>query len=430
MDDLPTIQDFEHLFVNNPRVEEVQANLCRFNPIKVMGMERMELRHSAILGWLLSPQETHGLGDAFLRSFLSESLRGIEGTSGLSALDVSEADMSDAEVRREWQNIDLLVLSPRNRWVFIIENKYDSTLHSDQLNRYMETVKSTLMGGDTYRRVQGVFLSLWGEEPGDNRYAQIEYASICELLEQQILLRGQSMPNQVEFFVKHYLEVIQEATSMSQEKASLEKLARQLYRDHRRVLDFIIEHGKSSDFSIACDAVFGDAPEYPDVISIDGLDLVFDGADASTVSFLPKAWFDAFGGEYYYWDGCEDWWAGFPLIMWIQLTADTDGGGGQIRLYAEVGPLTDHRFRRDLIDAISDAASEAGLTRIHFRNGAREEGVKYSKFLKENFLRVHDIHDHEQIRDMILEALRSFSLEIDAVAKVLPQFISHGRAEE
>ena len=69
--EIPTLDDLEKLFVNNSDLDAIRSHLSRFNPIKTMGMERMEIRHSAILGWLLSPQETHGLGDTFLKAFLS-----------------------------------------------------------------------------------------------------------------------------------------------------------------------------------------------------------------------------------------------------------------------------------------------------------------------------------------------------------------------
>ena len=425
MSDLPTINQLEGLFVNNADVDEIRAHLSRFNPIKTMGMERMEIRHSAILGWLLSPQETHGLGDKFLKAFLAEALRGHDESLRPSALQVSQADMMDADIRREWRNIDLLVLSPANGWIFIIENKFDSGLHGGQLQTYMDVITSTYMGGDTYQSVRGVFLTLWDEE-ADERYAPINYASICELLERQVLSGNQPLTNEVEIFIKHYLHVIREATGMSQERTDMEKLARQLYRDHKRVLDFIVDHGKSTDFNIACEEVFGEDLDYPDPINVSGLDLIFNHTDAHTISFLPKTWFDAFGGDDYYWDGCENWWAGFPVIMWLQLVTGSDGNEGKIRLYAEIGPITNYEFRRTLIESVSSIAREKKMKRIGFQSGASNEGKKYSKFLKQNSYNVDDIHDAGKISDAMLKALKSFQPEIDAIAEILPQYRHYG----
>lgn len=426
---LPSLDDLESLFVNNADLEEIRGHLGRFNPIKTMGMAHMEIRHSAILGWLLNPQETHGLGDAFLKAFLAQALRGHDGSLLPSALAVSQADLMDAEVRREWRHIDLLVLSPRNGWVFIIENKFHSIQHGNQLKRYMDIVSSTLMDGERYSEIRGIFLTLWEEEPEDERYAPIDYATVSDLLGQVVQSGKTPLSREVDTFIKHYLDVILEATGMSSEQKEMERLARQLYRDHRRVLDFVIEHGKSTDFAIACEAIFGEEPEYPDAITIGKQSFVFNNADGNAVSFLPKSWFDAFGQDDFYWHGCENWWAGFPVIMWVLLTTDGEGGGGQVRLYAEVGPLRDHEFRRNLIEAIKEVAKNSDLKRIGFQRGAADEGKRYSKFFKKNFFAVDDVHDHDQIANAIKKALKSFQPEIDAVSTVLPSFLQHGCEE-
>lgn len=426
---LPTLNDLESLFVNNPDLDRVRSHLGRFNPIKTMGMERMEIRHSAILGWLLNPQETHGLGDRFLKAFLSEALRGANGDTKPSALDVSQADMMDAEIRREWRHIDLLVLSPRNGWVFVIENKFDSTQHSKQLSRYMDLAQQTFVDGDSFTAARGVFLTLWEEAPEDGRYAPLEYASVCDLLARQALSGQHPLTAEVEMFITHYLDIIREAAGMSEHQKEMEKLARQIYRDHSRVLDFIVEHGKATDFRIACDSVFGEDLEHQARVLVENCDLVFFHADSHMVSFFPQSWFNALGGDQFYWHGCEEWWSGFPLIMWIQLTSSSESNRGQVRLFAEVGPLADHDFRKDLIEAITAVAQAKGLQKIKFQRGAADEGRKYSKFLKQNFFPVDDIHDHEKISSAIRKAIKTFSPEIAAVAEVLPRFVSHGKAE-
>jgi hypothetical protein len=58
----PSQAELESLFVNNPDYEDVAAYLNRFNPIRVMRMERMEVRHSSILAWLLDPRSCLGVG--------------------------------------------------------------------------------------------------------------------------------------------------------------------------------------------------------------------------------------------------------------------------------------------------------------------------------------------------------------------------------
>lgn len=425
----PSREDFETLFVNNADLDRLRAHLSCFNPIKTMGMERMEIRHSAILGWLLNPQETHGLGDAFLRAFLSEALRGGDLESEPNALEVSQADLMDAEIRREWRNIDLLVISPRNGWIFVIENKFDSTQREGQLTNYLDILDEALAFDRNQQLVRGIFLTLWDEEPEDARYAPIKYEAICSLLDQHALSDRQSLREEVRIFITHYLEVVREATGMSKDAAVMEALAKQLYRDHRRVLDFIFEHGKTTDFTIACDQILGEGLEYGDKYSIDKLKFVFCSANPKLVSFLPMSWYDAFGGDAYYWHGCEYWWSGFPMIMWFELTSDGEHGGGKLRLYAEVGPLSDHIFRTELLEALEGVSSERDLPRIKLNQGAKNNVTKYSKFFRKNIFPVSDIQDSEKIGAAMTKAIKSFKPEIEAIEAVLPKFKRYGQEE-
>ena len=426
----PSIDELEALLINNPDLHLIKAHLSRFNPIMVMGMEHMEIRHSSILRWLLDPQESHGLGDVFLKAFLTEAVRGHEGSLSPSALNIFQSDLMDAEVRSEWRSIDLLVLSPRNGWVFVIENKFQSSLHSDQLVRYMDIAENTFIKNGSYGALRGVFLSLWDEDPDDNRFAPIRYDAVCQLLEQVLAARAHPLAPEVSAFISHYLQVIREAVHMDEERLKLEKLARELYRDHKKVLDFIVENGKSTDFGLAAEAIFGDDRDYPDVCEIDAAEFIYNNVDSSAVSFLPKTWFDAFGGDEHWWHGCEEWWAGFPLITWIQLTTGADGTNGQIRLYGEVGPLANHGFRAELINAIQGCNDEDKSLRIKFQRGATDEGKKYSRFFKKNAFPVDDVHDHDKIAVVVRKALKAFQPEFDAISQVLPRFTEYGQEDE
>ncbi len=59
-------------------------------------------------------------------------------------------------------------------------------------------------------------------------------------------------------FLRHYIEILEEEVGMSTDQSEMEKLAKQLYRDHKKVLDFVMEHGSGSDFSIAAESVLGE----------------------------------------------------------------------------------------------------------------------------------------------------------------------------
>lgn len=421
-----TLNELESLFVNNEEIDRVGAYLNRFNPIRIMKMERMEIRHTAILAWLLDPQETHGFGDRFLKAFLAEALRGRSELGGSTALDISQSDLRDAEIRREWNNIDIFILSRRNQWAFVVENKFHSKQHEGQLSTYIKKARSIFATAGESLEVRGVFLTLLDEEPQDQTYAPLRYAAICEFLPRLIALEGQSIGQEVSIFLGHYLEVIKDAADMSEEKQTMEALARKLYRTHKKALDFVIEHGASSDFAIAVESLFGGGHELRDTIKVAEREYTYVGQNNSLFSFLPKKWDDAFGNGKRSWPGCEGYWAiEYPMICWFELVKSDDGIGGILRLFAEVGPISDHELRREIIDQISSIAEKKNLKQVRFQIGASEEGKRYSRFLKGNNIKIKDIQDSEELKNGMSDLLDRFQPCFEAIGAALPQFTDY-----
>ena len=158
----------------------------------------------------------------------------------------------------------------------------------------------------------------------------------------------------------------------------------------------------------------------------------------SIISFLPESWADAFDGDSedgYEWPGCEDWWAAYPMIAWLEIKQDTgekaDGRKGQLRLIAEVGCLSDWPVRKDLIERIKATATKMKMAKtIKFQAGAENEGKKYSKFLKHNSLVVNDVHDSEEIEKVMRTLLKNFQPEFDAIGAALKGFDKYGKGAE
>ncbi len=424
----PTYDEMERLFVNNENLDQIEAYLGRFNPIKVMKMERMEIRHSAILAWLLDPKETHGLGDRFLKAFLGEAMSGQSDLGHPTALDISQSDMRDAEIRCEWQNIDIFVLSPSNQWAFVVENKFDSRQHDGQLEKYRTKIQDIFKphvsstSKETSIAVRGIFLTLSEEVPQDTEYASIRYDAICKFLFRFLEHETRAISPEVNTFLAHYLDILEDATGMSEERSEMEVLARQLYRDHKKVFDFVMEHGASSDFVLAVHALFGDNPDRFSIVSIDKSEYVFVGLSSNVLSFLPKSWFDALDNKDPRWEGCDKWWAGYPLIVWFQLWSGNDGTKGSLKLYAEVGPIAAYEVRLSLISEIQSSAKSSDLKSIAFQKGAADKGKLYSRFLKKNSISVEDIHDADQLSAAMKKLLNKFQLEFGAVAEVLGKY--------
>lgn len=106
-------RQLDAFLVDNRELELLDARLARFNLFNVLKIQKAEIRHSNVLAWLLTPGETHGLGDKFLRRFLSQLLMEKEVDVTLTPTQVELMNLNDVEVDREWRNIDLLVRAAR-----------------------------------------------------------------------------------------------------------------------------------------------------------------------------------------------------------------------------------------------------------------------------------------------------------------------------
>ena len=185
--------------MNNAQLNRIETYLNKFNPIKVMKMQGMEIRHSAILAWLPTPNETRGFGDEFLKMFLAKALAGQSQLGKPTALYIANSDLGDADIRLEWNNIDIFVIRQNNEWVFIIENKFHSRQDKGQLSEYKEKIK------EIYKNEKNLkILILRGEEPEDENFAPIIYDDICEILDSLLDRRSHLISAEVLTFLKHY----------------------------------------------------------------------------------------------------------------------------------------------------------------------------------------------------------------------------------
>ncbi len=130
----------EQFVVNNDDLERLESLLHQFNIFEAVGMVRQEIRHSHFLAFLLNPSASHGLKDIFLKAFLKRILAQ-SANATVSPIAVDVANLADTQVRREWKNIDILLVSPTSQIVCAIENKVDSGEHSNQLQRYRQIVQ-------------------------------------------------------------------------------------------------------------------------------------------------------------------------------------------------------------------------------------------------------------------------------------------------
>lgn len=263
----------ESFVVNNPDLERLEALLAEFNIFEALGAIRQELRHSDFLAFLLDPAGNHRLGDAFLKRLLKHVLIGVS-EPPLSAVEIDAADLEDAEIRREWQNIDILIHNPANRWVCAIENKVVSGEHSNQLSRYRRTVERYF---PDLRRIY-IYLTPEGDQPSDENYISLSYGEVVEILDTVRRSHESTLGNDVRILLRHYTTMLRRHIVADSEIIAL---CRKLYRQHKQALDLIYEHRPDlqSDLQELLESMIEDTPE-----------LELDHSTKSETRFLPKRW--------------------------------------------------------------------------------------------------------------------------------------------
>ena len=234
MDDVDALKAF---IDDNEDLERLETLVDGFNMFESLGLVRQEIRHSAFLRWLLDPRETHGLGDYWLRQFLRLVIKTGEEVSDdfLTLFDLDALILGQAEVRKEWRNIDLLILDQEHRFVCAIENKVDSGEGPGQLKKYRKIVEQEF--GD-YKRAF-IFLTKFGDEPSDEVYVPVSYGHLADTIENALKRRESQINDEIKLFVQQYLEMVRRHIV---EDSDIQELCRRLYQNHRRALDLIFEH--------------------------------------------------------------------------------------------------------------------------------------------------------------------------------------------
>ena len=214
--------------------DKLDLGLKNPNIFQILRITKNEIRHSNFLSWLLDPNQSHKLGDIFLKRFLREVFSS-DKFGDLDQVDVEGMDLSKVEIQREWKNIDILI--KLENVVVCVENKVLSKEHSDQLRRYKEIIENQF---PNYHQTF-VFLTPEGNTSEDesNTYEPISYEFIVESLDRIISVYGESLNEQVKNYIKDYITIIKREL-MGTDK--LTELSKKIYQNHKELFDFIIDH--------------------------------------------------------------------------------------------------------------------------------------------------------------------------------------------
>jgi len=216
--------------------EMIGLSLMEPNIFRSLSIERMEIRHSNFIAYLLDPRESHGLGDVVIRKLLRDIFSDSK-ASTRDIFDADELDLRNIEIRREWRDIDILIILDHD--IVVIENKVDAEDHTDQLKKYKEIAESAFPG----KNIHYVYLTPYGNDPLDTEYGKIyinySYEQMAEIIASILKLYGNRISQKIYFYLSDYLMTVKRKLLMNDK---LNELAVKVYKAHKEAFDFIIEN--------------------------------------------------------------------------------------------------------------------------------------------------------------------------------------------
>lgn len=225
-------------------LELVESKMDKFNIFSVLKLDNNEIRHSNFLAWLMNPRESHGIGDYFLKEFLKNSISNsiCNPRIEVKPKDILDKRFCECDIRREYNNIDILIINQDTNLLCLIENKIWAPESSGQLKKYADIIK------EEFKDYKKLHIFLTPEQNTDNTllerdnvfYIQMSYEQVTATIEKTLKHRGHIMPDGARVFVEHYKKMV-ERNIMNKIDKDVMDFCRALYRDHKEAIDLINE---------------------------------------------------------------------------------------------------------------------------------------------------------------------------------------------
>lgn len=219
------IDALEKLVLNTNELAELNKRQSEVNILEILQVETTEIRHSNILAWLLDPEESHGLGDSFLRGIIKAAIRNLRDRDGdpYETIDSNKYDgisnniiedldwwissyFYKVKVEREHDYKDIIITGKgrisgegdegKDGFLIAIENKVKAKEGTKRNKPQTEAYYEDLMDPNA-KRVDGtkysnfkkrmfVFLTPDGEQAKDPHWTVITYEDIVMALESSV----------------------------------------------------------------------------------------------------------------------------------------------------------------------------------------------------------------------------------------------------
>ena len=211
--------------------EKEKSGEC-FNTFKILGVQKNEVRlHSAFLSEILDPEAVHGLGDYFLKPFVTNVAK-IE-----TELDTKNAEVSVeesigviSEDGKTGGRFDIAIKFHNPDYLILIENKIDAGDQISQLQRYNNYAKKNYK--DNYKIL---YLTVDGHIPSrlslgnaNIPYQCISYKNDIKKWLTECIEKIEARPF-VDISVRQYIAVIEELTNTELEDNMKKEIVKKLY---------------------------------------------------------------------------------------------------------------------------------------------------------------------------------------------------------
>ena len=181
------------------------------------------------------------MGDKFISLFMQSLVSSNQIQNG-KIFEYLLLDFYGFSVYREQKNIDILLVSQKEKIIIAIENKVFSHEHSNQLNRYRKQLEQAY---SDYQRLY-VYLTPEGESPSDDvNWYTFSYSDVADILEQ--ICKNCSLNSDAELFIQNYITIIRR--DIVEDKQLIE-ICNKIYNKHKQALKLIFDNVKIEDSGI------------------------------------------------------------------------------------------------------------------------------------------------------------------------------------
>jgi len=191
------------------------------------------------LAFLLTSQQTHSLGSAFLKGLLDAVFVAHGARLDVTVDNPVQWNLTRTTVRREWQYIDITILDDDGKWVVIIENKINADEGLKQLEEYYKTVKRYYPN----RKIIAIYLTRDGRLPKklDSPFLSLDYGVVADILERVWVTNehAQDVDPDARVALAHYISMLRRYVVSDSDIA---QLCRKIYEEHRQAIDLIYQH--------------------------------------------------------------------------------------------------------------------------------------------------------------------------------------------